>query len=244
MQRGRPLARLSPADLDTLARSTSPTLSLAPKYKCQNATDHEYPPVARPSRRACASAKISERPPLISRRMRRVANDKALRVAAENIDALPSSRADLRALFERQTRTAFTTLLEDPDAASAWESFVNMDEDVQRTLIPPHTFPKCSMTNLDRLNKVDRKIRLLFKTRSAVVRPLVKQVEDTVVDLAYGESVVLSLRDALSRMVAHGVAQFHSLAHQSLGIGCERVLVICGKGHISQGSARLLDVLA
>lgn len=170
-------------------------------------------------------------------------NDSALQLAAESIDALPASRSELRALFERRTHTAFTTLLEDPDAASAWNSFVELDEDIQRSLLASFSQGKQHVVPDDRLMNVDRKIRVLFKTRLQLVRPLVQQVEDTVVDLDIGESVVLRLQDAFSRMVAHGVAQFHCLAHQSLDIGHNRVLVICGTGHVHRGHSRLMDVL-
>lgn len=241
MNHSKALPRLSPNDINALAAPHAPTLALPSTRHLQKLEDELPPP--RPSRRTAAH-RAAERAPIVSRRMRRFVNDAALHVAAESIDALPSSRADLRLLFERQTHTTFTTLLEDPEAAHAWNSFIELDENVQRSLLASYTDPKSAVVHHDGLHKVDRKIRHLFKTRLDVVRPLVKQVEETIVDLEIGETVVLRLQDALSRMVAHGVAQFHSLAHQSLGIGHNRVLVICGTGHAHQGNSRLVDVLA
>lgn len=241
MNRSHALPRLSPKDIDALAAPHAPTLPLPSTRHLHKVDDEVVPP--RPSRRTAAH-RAAERAPIVSRRMRRFVNDAALHVAAESIDALPASRADLRALFERQTHTAFTTLLEDPDAAAAWNSFVDLDEDLQHSLLKPYAHAKSDVAHTDGLQKIDRKIRHLFKTRLDVVRPLVKQVEETVVDLELGESVVLRLQDALSRMVAHGVAQFHCMAHQSLGIGHNRVLIICGTGHAHQGHSRLVDVLA
>lgn len=231
----------STEDLNALAAAPSPLpLPLAPSPAA--------PPLS--SRKAApAPAKVrgarNERRPVLSRRLRRVANDSALHVAAAETGALPTSRAELRSLFERSTRTSWTELSASAVARAAWAPFVDIDLD---HLTTANTLPATSHTRNRHgdgggLPRVDRRIRHVLKARAGAVRPLVRQVEDSVVDLRRGESVVLRLQDPLARLVAHGVAQFHGLAHRSSGIGLDRVLVVCGQGYHAQGVARLVDVL-
>lgn len=255
--------RLSVNELDVLAAASAPTLAIPAGGHCARDISPSPPP-PRYSRRTAAH-RAAERAPLVSRRLRRLVNDRALHVAAAETGALPSTRAELRALFERRVRTAFTRLFEDVEAASAWAPFIELDEDHQQTLLASganvhqqyagrdmdtvrraasHIGRDESGGDGDGLQRIDGKLRHLLKVRADMVRPLVQQVEDAVVDLGRGETVVLRLPHALSRMVAHGVAQFHHLAHRSLGAGAERVLVIRGQGHAAQGAARLVDTLA
>lgn len=231
--------KLSAKDFDILASSTTPTLKpVQGGIRLVRNKSRSPPPPTRYSRRTAAH-RASERPPIVSRRLRRTVNDRAIEVAAEDIQALPATRADLRALFERGVHTVFTTLSEDTQAALAWAPYIeqHVDDvlDINKKIL-------CN-NNLTGLHKVDHKIRHVLKSRSAVVKPIIKQVEDTVVGLHNGESIVLKLPHALSRLIAHGVAQFHSLSHRSCGVGADRVLVIRGKGDGGQGGARLVDVV-
>lgn len=249
--------RLSPSDLDILAGATAPTLAIPSsslKSKHQGADGHTSSDlVSRFSSRrgrltSMTAERASERPPLVPRRLRRLVNDRALHTAAAELGALPANRADLRALFERRVETSFSQITRDSDAAIAWAPFVELDEDEQRLLLAEYSHDVRRDVphgvEGDSLNCVDRKLRQLLKTKGDGIKSLVGRVEDSVVDLALGEIVVLRLPHALSRMIAHGVAQFHRLGHRSLGVGADRVLVVRGQGHSMQGSCRLVDVLA
>lgn len=258
------LPKLTAADVEALASPTAPRLSSVPGARLGGSTRELGPRPPRPSRRTPAH-RAADRAPVTSRRLRRYFNDEHLVSTAAENGALPTTRAEFRALFEPETRTMFARLGEDSTFASAWAPFVDVDEEGQDRLMKAlcvngrtrlegknggnlgkrERMEKERKINAEEmLRRVDGRIRYLFKMRPAVVRPLVKQVEETVVGLERGESLVLRLPDAMGRMVAHGVAQFHCLGHRSLGVGSERVLVVCGKGRPSQGEARLVDVLA
>lgn len=203
------------------------------------------PPPVRRSRRTRAH-KAAERPPVVSRRMRRLHNDAQLALSAAEI-AGPLSAEDFKSLFETSSRSHFQRLSERPNAR-AWASFVELDERAQAdALTSPHRARRTPAveSGRDALLRIDGKIRNLFKQRLGYVRPIVKDVEQRVVELGPGASLSLRLPHATFRMVAHGVAQFYRLGHRSLGHGNDRITVI-EKGEVLESipDTSLFEVLA
>lgn len=252
--------------------TTAPPLSANPSAYPTKA--RHSPPIrvrAATHTRRLAILRATERAPAVSRRMKRVVNDAALHIAALESGALPTSRAELLTLFERRARSVFALLAEDEEARATWSAFIEADEETQTAVLRAAEragrIRRCEGEAGDGVGggnggdgdgggggrrdaaeeawrRVDSRIRAVFKMRAAAVRPLVEQVEESVVGLGMGESVVLRLPHALSRMVAHGVAQFHALGHRSMDVGADRVTVIRGTGIATQGAVRLVDVLA
>lgn len=240
--------KLSLSDLDTLASATAPTLTHGPGTTLQSSSSSsQSPPPTRYSRRTAAH-KAAERPPIVSRRLRRFVNDRALHLAAADIGALPTSRADLRMLFERHSTTIFSRLSQDAEAARKFAPYIdyNLDDDDDLVDEDDDTDNDSDAENeVGKYQRIDHKIRVLLKERPTVVKPLVQQVEESVLHLEHGESIVLNLPHPLSRMVAHAVAQFHCLAHRSCDVGQDRVLVIRKQTNVPlESSARLVDIIA
>lgn len=246
--------RLTNEDINFLASaSIVPTLGHGPGQKLiirdDDDDDQSTKRNAKPSRFSKRTAKdrALERAPVVPRKLRRYVNDERLAVTAESLNALPTTRADLKSLFERQAHTIFSTLSEDSEAAHAWAPYVdeNLDGTIQYMQQKAEVGTRGGEKEKEGLDKIDRKIRHVLKERGDGIKPLVRQVEDTVCTLEKGESIVLHLPHSLSRMIAHGVAQFHSLAHRSTGYGSNRVLVIKRHNHHAvQNATRLVDVLA
>lgn len=223
------LPKLTAADLQHLATDHLPLLSALPD-RPRNAN----PPRLRARQRARPSTRT---PTNVPRRLRRYHNDVALALAAAASGALPTSSADLAALFQPHTRCEFDTLLSDPAARDAWERFIALDDNSQRAVLAvddtvQSSHPPC----------VDARLRHLIKNRGAVVRPLVEHVESQVLNLPQGESVRLVLTSPFSRLVAHAVAQFHRMKSRSYDVGDQRVTVISATR--PPHAVRLLDALA
>ena len=239
-----PLPQLTSADIEALAfNSTIPSYGTT---QPRGAVKKEPAPPRR-SRRTRADL-AAERRPVVSRSMLRFVNDMSLVSNAAESGVLPSTRSELRVLFERPARSAWAMLASDPNAATTRRKYMDVGEEEMMTEI-------CTQGNGNRkhsgnpellaLTRVDKRLRRLLKSRAEVLKPLVKEVEDRVLVLTPGESVVLDLPHALYRMVAHGVAQFHEMGHKSVGTGENRVTVIQrGRNDLSQVHGRLGDVIA
>lgn len=158
----------------------------------------------------------------------------------------PASMAELKSLFSATSRSAWSHLCQDPDAAARWTAFVDMEEERQDAVLRHCTRGERDVNGAcDALLRLDRRFRHLIKERPALLRPWVEEVESKVVSLPPGGTVSLRLPHALGRLVAHGVAQFYALGHRSVGTGEQRVTVIRAtpSGVLDEG-VRLLDVLA
>lgn len=154
-------------------------------------------------------------------------------MAAAEAECLPVSHVDLRDLFERKSRSAWSALSQDAESRRIWDAFVDLDDDTQAGLLrADHSVA---------LHRVNRRLRFLIKERADFVTPLVKRVEDAVVNLSPGHRVVLHMPLPVERLVAHGVAQFHHMGHRSFGVGKDRITVIHARRRV--GPARLLDLL-
>lgn len=126
-----------------------------------------------------------------------------------------------------------------------WRGFVELDEGEQGRVLQEREGGKRDGRGVEKaLARVDRKFRELIKTRKRLVKPIVGQLEETVVGMPPGGQVVVRMPDALGRLVAHGVAQFHELGHRSVGRGEERVTVIQKAKERTLCGPRLMDVLA
>ena len=170
--------------------------------------------------------------------MRRHNNDMLLAVTAAETDALPVSHDDMRTLFERRSSSCWSVLHQNEASRDIGDAFVEMGRrDECESLQEARVYAEV------KLARVDGRLRTLIKERASLVKPLVREVEERVVDLPLGGSVVLRLPHALSRMVAHCVAQFHRLGHRSFGDGDHRFTVIHARKAVC-GSVRLMDVLA
>lgn len=199
------------------------------------------PPPPRRSRRTAAH-QASERAPVVSRRMRRIHNEALLALSAAQHEAgtAGAPTGETRELFEMSWRSAWEKLGESKEQRRAWSCFVEMDERAQREVVKGrerrHTGPP----------GVDGRLRELAKSREGLVRRIVNMVEEQVVGLPPGGSVVVRMEDAVGRLVVHGVADFHRLAHRSVGTGRDRVTVIRKdwSGGEGGGGRRLMDVLA
>lgn len=244
--------RLSTEDINFLAYATTvPTLGHGPGVKLHIRDDEQEEQDMKPSRFSKRTAKdrAMERAPVIPRKLRRYVNDQQLEVTAETMNALPTTRADLRSLFERRAHTVFSTLSQDKQAAHAWAPYIDENLDTggnTSAAAVVGTEYQHEQGEKIGLDKIDRKIRQVIKSRGAFIKPLIQQVEESVCTLEKGESIVLHLPHSLSRMVAHGVAQYHSLTHCSSGYGSNRVLVIKRQQHHggTPTSGRLVDALA
>lgn len=229
--RGR-LPTLSAAEVEALA-SQLPLRPLAMGRRLE-------PAAPRRSRRTAAH-QASERAPVVSRRMRRIHNEALLALSAAQHEALAgSSAAETRELFEMSWRSAWETLGESKEQRKAWGRFVEMDEGAQREVMEGDKRERRGPPG------VDGRLRELAKSREGLVRSIVDRVEQQVVGLPPGGSVVVRMEDAVGRLVVHGVAEFHRLAHRSIGTGRDRVTVIRkdGRGGEGRGGRRLMDVLA
>ncbi|CDF41102.1 unnamed protein product [Chondrus crispus] len=229
--RGR-LPTLTAAEVEALA-SQLPLRPLAMGRRLE-------PAAPRRSRRTAAH-QASERAPVVSRRMRRIHNEALLALSAAQQEALAGSSAgETRELFEMSWRSAWETLGESKEQRKAWGRFVEMDEGAQREVMEGGKRERRGPPG------VDGRLRELAKSREGLVRSIVDRVEEQVVGLPPGGSVVVRMEDAVGRLVVHGVAEFHRLAHRSIGTGRDRVTVIRKdwRGGEGRGGRRLMDVLA
>lgn len=233
-----PLPQLTSSDIEALAfNSTIPSYGTT---QPRGAVKKEPAPPRR-SRRTRADL-AAERRPVVSRSMLRFVNDMSLVSTAAESGVLPSTRSELRVLFERPARSAWATLASDPSAAATRRKY--MEEELSDEVVTQMKEKQHGNPEQMAFTRVDRRLRRLFKSRAQVLKPLVKEVEDRVLVLTPGESVVLDLPHALYRMIAHGVAQFHEMGHKSVGTGEKRVTVIQrGSNDLGFANVRLGDVI-
>ncbi|KAI0560804.1 R3H domain containing protein [Gracilaria domingensis] len=226
------LQKLTAADLELLATDNLPLLSALPDRPRNAAL-----PAARAHKRTRAVPRSSRAVP---RRLRRYYNDVNLAMNAASSGALPTTPAELAALFQPRSRSEFDTLFGDIEVRAAWESFMSADDVAERA---GRRRERASQAGGHQaLPRVDSRLRQLIKQRGALVRPLVEQFEKQVMALPAGQSVRLVLESPFSRLVAHGVASFHLMKHNSFDVGDQRVTVISATNPSHQ--VRLLDVVA
>lgn len=155
--------------------------------------------------------------PRLSRRERRQVNDALLRrdISAE----------DTKSLFDVPVRapTHFAAL---------------RDVRAVRAALKPQA------QTVDHEPRANRRIRALVKEKGAFVRPILSSIEERVRGTRAGERLMLHLADSLSRLIAHGVAQFYGHVHRSERVGSERVVVVCASQDVRPlPPVRLVDLL-
>lgn len=163
--------------------------------------------------------------PRLSRRMRRCVND-ALLVEVDETEA--------KALFDIAPRkaSAFQKLLAQPAAVA---SFTATDMEHEQ----------CKYErDKERLSRaVDRRVKAVVKEKR-YLRQFVERIEESVLQLPPGGTLALVLSDSLSRLIAHGVAQFYQMAHRSMNVGRQRVTYISSKhAQPPLPAVRMVDIL-
>lgn len=221
------LPHLSPTDLHLLASDTQPLLSALPHRPRLG------PRPPRPSRRTSAH-RAEDRAPIVSRRMRKYHNDLRLAINAAESGCLPQTKDDMTALFQRNSTSHWSLLHQDDEKRDIWQQFIESDEAVQRQILQENE----KLT----LHRVNHRLRVLIKQRPCL-SSLVKDLEERVIQLPVGESVLLRLPQPAKRVVAHAVAQFYRMAHHSFGVGEQRITVIRCRNPVPNGPS-LLEVLA
>lgn len=158
--------------------------------------------------------------PRLSRRERREVNDALLR---RNFGG-----DDVKGLFDARARapTAFYALRDVLAVRSAA---------TPSPTTPTRTAPQ----------RADWRIRALAKEKGSFVLPLIGDIEERVRGARAGERIMLHLADSLSRLIAHGVAQFYGRVHRSERVGSERVVVVCSPLNPSPLPAvKLVDMIS